>query len=131
MSDSVIAPGVISRRTLIAGGAAAALSAASYRRVLGANDSVGLGFIGFGLIGKRHVLDFRDQPDAKIVAVAEAHGGRRDEAVAPRGRIRPRLHRLSESSRQPRCRRGRRFDARPLACPHDHDGLRGGKGRLC
>ena len=29
---------------------------------LGANDRVGLGFIGFGLIGKRHVLDFRDQP---------------------------------------------------------------------
>ncbi len=85
MSDSVIAPGAISRRTLIAGGAAAALSAASYRRVLGANDSVGLGFIGFGLIGKRHVLDFRDQPDAKIVAVAEAHGGRRDEAVALAG----------------------------------------------
>jgi predicted dehydrogenase len=85
MSDSVIAPGAISRRTLIAGGTAAALSAASYRRVLGANDSVGLGFIGFGLIGKRHVLDFRDQPDARIVAVAEAHSGRRDEAVALAG----------------------------------------------
>ena len=64
MSDSVIASGILSRRTLLGGGAAAALSAASYRRVLGANDRVGLGFIGFGLIGKRHVLDFRDQPDA-------------------------------------------------------------------
>ena len=51
----------LSRRSLFGGGAAAALSAASYRRVLGANDRVGLGFIGFGLIGKRHVLDFKDQ----------------------------------------------------------------------
>jgi predicted dehydrogenase len=85
MSDSVIASGVLSRRTLIAGGAAAALSAASYRRVLGANDRIGLGFIGFGLIGKRHVLDFRAQPDAKVVAIAETHSGRRDEGVALSG----------------------------------------------
>ena len=85
MSDSITAPGVLSRRTLIAGGAAAALSASSYRRVLGANDRVGLGFIGFGLIGKRHVLDFRDQSDARIVAIAEAHSGRRDEGVALAG----------------------------------------------
>jgi len=46
---------------------------------------VGLGFIGFGLIGKRHVLDFRDQSDARIAAVAEVHSGRRDEAVALAG----------------------------------------------
>ena len=32
---------------------------------------MGLGFIGFGLIGKRHVLDFKDQPEAEVVAVAE------------------------------------------------------------
>ena len=85
MSDSADARSVLSRRTLLGGGAAAALSAASYRRVLGANDRVGLGFIGFGLIGKRHVLDFRDQPDARIVAIAEVHSGRRDEAVALAG----------------------------------------------
>src|SRR5262249_34152056 len=47
--------------------------------VLGANDRVGLGFIGFGLIGKRHVLDFQKQPDADLVAVAEVHRGRLDE----------------------------------------------------
>jgi predicted dehydrogenase len=75
----------ISRRILLGGGAAAALSAASYRRVLGANDRVGLGLIGFGLIGKRHLLDFKDQPGAAIVAIAEAHRGRRDEAVALAG----------------------------------------------
>jgi predicted dehydrogenase len=67
---------------LLGAGTASALSATAYRRVLGANDRVGLGFIGFGLIGKRHVLDFRDQADAEIVAVAEVHRGRREEGVA-------------------------------------------------
>jgi len=46
---------------------------------------VGVGFIGFGLIGKRHVLDFRDQSGARIAAIAEVHSGRRDEAVALAG----------------------------------------------
>jgi predicted dehydrogenase len=70
---------------LLGGGAAATLSASAYRQILGANDRVGLGFIGFGLIGKRHVLDFRDQARARIVAIAEAHSGRRDEGVALAG----------------------------------------------
>ena len=35
------------RRTFLG---AAAMTAASYNRVLGANDRIGLGFIGFGLI---------------------------------------------------------------------------------
>ncbi len=82
MTDSAHAQSGLSRRTILGGGAATALSAATYRRVLGANDRVGLGFIGFGLIGKRHVLDFREQSDARIAAVAEVHSGRRDEAVA-------------------------------------------------
>jgi predicted dehydrogenase len=63
-------------------GAATALSAASYSRVLGANDRVGVGFIGFGLIGKRHVLDFRGEGDVDMVAVADVHRGRLDEATA-------------------------------------------------
>jgi predicted dehydrogenase len=86
MSDSADMRAGLNRRTILgAGAAAAALSAASYRRVMGANDRVGLGFIGFGLIGKRHVLDFRDQADARITAIAEVHGGRRDEGVALAG----------------------------------------------
>jgi predicted dehydrogenase len=75
----------LSRRSLIGGTAAVALSAASYRRVLGANERVGLGFIGFGLIGKRHVLDFKDQADAEVVGIAEVHRGRRSEGVALAG----------------------------------------------
>lgn len=59
---------------------AAVLSAAGYRRVLGANERIGVGFIGFGLIGKRHVLDFQAQPDVRCVAVCDAHRGRVAEA---------------------------------------------------
>jgi predicted dehydrogenase len=88
MSDATLGP---SRRTLLKGGAALAMSAASYRRVLGANDRVGLGFIGFGLIGKRHVLDFKANPDADLVAVAEVHKGRLDEASSTMGGS-PRAH---------------------------------------
>src|SRR5262245_32960931 len=82
MSDSAAVTSGLSRRSLIGGGAGAALSAAADRRVLGANDRVGLGFIGFGLIGKRHVLDFRALADARIVAVADVHSGRREEGAA-------------------------------------------------
>jgi predicted dehydrogenase len=62
------------------------LTATAYRRVLGASERVALGFIGFGLIGKRHVLDFRQEPGADLVAVAETHRGRLDEAAATMGR---------------------------------------------
>src|SRR5262245_16182835 len=71
----------LTRRGFVQGGTAALLTAASYQRVLGANDRVGVGFIGYGLIGKRHALDFQAEKDAALVAVAEAHRGRRDEAV--------------------------------------------------
>jgi Oxidoreductase family, NAD-binding Rossmann fold len=70
------------RRAFVQGGAVLALTAASYARVPSANDRVGVGFIGSGLIGKRHVLDFRAEPDVAAVAVAEVHRGRSDEATA-------------------------------------------------
>lgn len=79
----------ITRRTFgrsVAG--AAALSAVSYRRVLGANDRVGVGFIGYGLIGKRHVLDFQAEPDVHCVAVSDVHRGRQEEAQAILGNCR-------------------------------------------
>jgi predicted dehydrogenase len=56
------------------------LTAASYDRVFGANDRIGIGFIGYGLIGKRHVLDFQAQPDVRMTAIAETHRGRLEEA---------------------------------------------------
>ncbi len=72
--------GSLDRRQFVQTGAAAVLTAASYDRVVGANDRVGVGFIGYGLIGKRHVLDFQAQPDVRMTAVAEAHRGRLEEA---------------------------------------------------
>lgn len=71
----------LNRRTFLGGALAATLTAASYRRVLGANDRVGVGFIGYGLIGKRHVLDFQAESDVDLRGVAEVHRGRMDEAV--------------------------------------------------
>src|SRR5690348_2932366 len=72
----------LSRRAFVRGGTAAVLSASAYGRVRGANERIGVGFIGYGLIGKRHVLDFREQSDVATVAVAETHAGRLDEARA-------------------------------------------------
>src|SRR5260370_11796900 len=75
----------LSRRVFVQAGAATLLSAASYGRVWGANERVGVGFIGYGLIGKRHVLDFQEQPDVDFLGVAETHRGRLEEATASMG----------------------------------------------
>jgi predicted dehydrogenase len=68
------------RRSFIAATATMAATAAAAKSAVAANEKINVGFIGYGLIGKRHVLDFRDQPDVNIVAVAECHEGRRNEA---------------------------------------------------
>lgn len=73
------------RQFLTAVGGAAALSAVSYSRVLGANQRIGIGYIGFGLIGKRHVLDFQAQHDVLGVAACDVHRGRLEEARATIG----------------------------------------------
>jgi len=71
----------IYRRSFLAGTTAAiAASSAAVRSASAANEKINVGFIGYGLIGKRHVLDFRDQPDVKIAAFAECHEGRLNEA---------------------------------------------------
>ncbi len=74
-----------SRRRFLQAGGTAALTAASWQRVLGANERVGLGFVGYGLIGKRHLLDFQQLRDAHIAGVAEVHRGRLREALAQAG----------------------------------------------
>jgi predicted dehydrogenase len=76
----------VSRRSFVQAGAATLLSAASYQRIPGAGERIGVGFIGYGLIGKRHVLDFQAQKDAALVAVAEVHRGRREEALGQIGK---------------------------------------------
>ena len=65
--------------------ATAALTATSYARVRGANDRVGVGVIGYGLIAKTHVATFRKLEDVAIVAVAECHKKRLTEGVEAAG----------------------------------------------
>lgn len=62
-----------------------AIAASSYSRILGANDRVGVGFIGFGLIGAQHVYDFKRQKDADMVAMAECYQPRLDQGLAELG----------------------------------------------
>jgi predicted dehydrogenase len=65
--------------------AASMATAASTRRVPGANDRVRVGFIGIGLIGKRHLLDFQAQPDCEIAGISEVSDDRMDEGVTAAG----------------------------------------------
>ena len=78
----------VSRRSFLHAGAvltSSALSAASYARVIGANDRIGVGFIGHGLIGARHLLDFQAQPDVNLVAMCETHADRLTSGLARMG----------------------------------------------
>src|SRR6185436_12013081 len=68
------------RKFLKASAAATALSAASWNRVLGANERIGVGLIGFGLIGRAHARNFLAQPDAQFVAVSETFAPRMEAA---------------------------------------------------
>jgi predicted dehydrogenase len=77
--------GTINRRTFVQTGTAAALTAASWSRVFGANERIGVGIIGYGLVGERHTVDFKEQPDVEILGIAEAHRGRMEEAAAAVG----------------------------------------------
>ncbi|HNY38786.1 MAG TPA: Gfo/Idh/MocA family oxidoreductase [Bryobacteraceae bacterium] len=69
-----------SRRTFLS-----ALTAASYGRVQGANDRVQLGLIGCGLIGLRHLADFKQLADCQVAAVCDAYQARTDQAKADTG----------------------------------------------
>ena len=60
---------------------ATALTAASYNRVLGANDKVGVGFIGFGLICKQHVTDFKKFDDVELAGMCDVYKPRLEEGL--------------------------------------------------
>ena len=51
----------------------------------GANDRVRVGFIGIGLIGRRHLLDFQAQADCEIAGICEVSDERRDDGVTTAG----------------------------------------------
>jgi predicted dehydrogenase len=61
---------------------AAAVTAASYQRILGANDRIGVGFIGYGLIGKQHVADFKKFTDVDLVGLSDVYKPRVEEGLA-------------------------------------------------
>lgn len=62
-----------------------ALAASSYRRLLGANDRIQVGFIGFGLIGGQHVHDFKNQKDVDLAAMCDVYQPRLEQGVAACG----------------------------------------------
>ena len=62
-----------------------AVTAASYERLLGANDRIQVGFIGYGLIGRQHVHDFKNQKDADLAAMCEVCQPRLEEGLAACG----------------------------------------------
>jgi predicted dehydrogenase len=79
-------PAFSTRRRFLAASSAMTLSAAGYQRVLGAGERIGVGVIGYGLIGQRHVGTFAAMKDVNLVAVADVYNGRRDEGVKAAGK---------------------------------------------
>jgi predicted dehydrogenase len=71
----------LNRRTFLKT-TALGISALSASRVFGANERIGVGVIGFGLIGRIHANSFREQPDVEIRGIAEAHEPRLDAGVS-------------------------------------------------
>jgi predicted dehydrogenase len=69
----------LSRRALLGS------AAYSYSRILGANERVQVGFIGYGLIGAQHVHDFKNQSDVDIAAFSEVYQPRMEQGVAAAG----------------------------------------------
>jgi predicted dehydrogenase len=61
------------------------LTALSASRVLGANERINAGLIGFGLIGRFHMAALKEQPDVQVTAVCDVHRGRVDQGAAMAG----------------------------------------------
>lgn len=76
----------ITRRTFVKQTATfAGMTALSARRVLGANERIRVGLIGFGLIGRIHTRSLMGQPDVDIVAFSDTYQPRLDEAMSLAG----------------------------------------------
>ena len=74
----------VSRRVFVQS-TVAGLTALSAGRVLGANERINVGLIGFGLIGRFHLAAINAQPDAHVVAVCDVHNGRVEQAAEMAG----------------------------------------------
>ena len=65
--------------------AAIAATAASYARIRGANESIGIGVIGLGNISRGHLQEFTQRPDSRITAVCDIYAPRLDAGVTQTG----------------------------------------------
>lgn len=74
--DDMISPMSLTRRAVLG-----TMTAAAYSRIAGANNRIGVGFIGYGLIGAQHVHDFKNQDDADLVALSEVYEPRLREGL--------------------------------------------------
>jgi len=70
------------RRIFLGTAGAVAIPAASYSRILGANERVNIGLIGYGLIGKQHIVDFKKFEDVNILGLCDVYKPRVEEALA-------------------------------------------------
>ncbi|MCY4187259.1 MAG: Gfo/Idh/MocA family oxidoreductase, partial [Bryobacterales bacterium] len=68
-------------RRRFAGRAAIAATAASYGRIRGANDTIGIGVIGLGNISGGHLKEYARRPGARITAVCDIYAPRLDRGV--------------------------------------------------
>jgi predicted dehydrogenase len=84
MKTSSASPSKLNRRQFVKA-SALGVAALSASRVMGANERVRVGLIGFGLIGRFHLSAIKEQADAQVTAVCDAHRGRVDEAAAMAG----------------------------------------------
>ena len=85
MKNKVTRPSCsMSRRRFVAT-TALGVTALSASRVLGANERINVGLIGFGLIGRFHLAALKAQPDVQVTAISEAHQGRLEQGAEMAG----------------------------------------------
>ncbi len=61
--------------------AAITATAASYARIKGANDAIGIGIIGLGNISRGHLKEYTERPDSSVTAVCDIYAPRLDAGV--------------------------------------------------
>src|SRR5215472_62422 len=79
----------MTRRDLITSAGAAALTAASQSRVLGANDRMSVGLIGCGVRANQLLPHFQKLNQASLTAVCDVYGARAEatQALAPQSKV--------------------------------------------
>src|SRR5215472_1012472 len=85
-NQNTACPSSVNRRTFVKTAATfASLTALSAGRVLGANERIRVGLIGFGLIGRIHTRALLQQPDVELAAFSDTYQPRLDAAVSLAG----------------------------------------------